>query len=274
MFGHVTASIKELNEAQLQRYKSVYCGICRQIRLRTSSLARFALRYDMAFLALLHMSLYEPEEESGKPACHLHPLRPRVWVDNPYIAYCADMNVALAHYKFLDDYEDDGRRSAKFLADRFASEAIEARWPRQCDAIRSCLRRLQALESEGCTDPDAVAGCFGELMAELFVYEEDMWAPTLRQMGFALGRFIYLADAAEDFTKDQKKHRYNPFSTEDWQLWETWLVMAMGRCTRFYDMLPIVQDKDILDNILYSGVWLRFRTAQRRAEKRKEARHE
>ena len=190
MFGHVTASIKELNEAQLQRYKSVYCGICRQIRLRTSSLARFALRYDMAFLALLHMSLYEPEEESGKPACHLHPLRPRVWVDNPYIAYCADMNVALAHYKFLDDYEDDGRRSAKFLADRFASEAIEARWPRQCDAIRSCLRRLQALESEGCTDPDAVAGCFGELMAELFVYEEDMWAPTPRLGGQPLHRLL------------------------------------------------------------------------------------
>ena len=274
MFGHVTASIKELNETQLQRYRSVYCGICRQIRLRSSSFARLALSYDMAFLALLHMSLYEPEEESGKGACRLHPFRPRPWVDNPYIAYCADMNVALAHFKFLDDYVDDGSRRAKHLADRFACPEIEARWPRQCAAIRTCLARLQTLESENCADPDAVAGCFGELMAELFVYEEDMWAATLRQAGYALGRFIYLADAAEDYAKDRKKHRYNPFRTEDWAQWETWLVMAMGRCTRFYEMLPLVQDKDILDNILYSGVWTRFRTAQRRAEKRKEARHE
>ena len=274
MFGHVTASVKELSDAQLQRYRSVYCGICRQIRLRSSSFARFALSYDMAFLALLHMSLYEPEEAAGTGACRLHPFRPRVWVDNPYIAYCADMNVALAHYKFLDDYEDEGKHCAKFLAERFALDAIRERWPRQCEAIESCLRRLQALESEACHDPDTVAGCFGQLMAELFVYEEDMWAPALRQMGFALGRFIYLADAAEDFAKDRKKHRYNPFQAEDWQQWETWLVMAMGRCTRFYDILPIVQDKVILDNILYSGVWMRFRTAQRRAEKRKEARHE
>ncbi len=274
MFGHVTASIKELSQAQLQRYRSVYCGICRQIRLRCSSFARLGLSYDMAFLALLHSSLYEPEEQSGKRACGLHPIRPRPWVDSPYIAYCADLNVALAHYKFLDDYEDEGRHTAKFMANRFAVDAIEARWPRQCEAIRACLTRLSALESENCTDPDAVAGCFGELMAELFVYEEDMWASTLRQAGYALGRFIYLADAAEDFAADRKKHHYNPFQREDWAQWEIWLVMAMGRCTRFYEMLPLVQDKDILDNILYSGVWTRFRAAQRRAEKRKEARHE
>ena len=273
MFGHVTASTKELNEAQLQRYRSVYCGICRQIRLRSSSLARFALSYDMAFLALLHMSLYEPEEQTGKGACRLHPIHPRPWVDNPYIAYCADMNVALAHYKYLDDYEDEGSRTAKFMANRFPIETIESQYPRQCNAIRSCLTRLQTLEAECCTDPDAVAGCFGQLMAELFVYEEDMWSPILRQAGHALGRFIYLADAAVDFTADQKKNRYNPFSHEDWQLWETWLVMAMGRCTHYFEMLPLVQDKEILDNILYSGVWGQFRAAQHRAEKRKEARH-
>lgn len=87
----------------------------------------------MAFLALLLMSLYEPEEESGKKACRLHSVKPRPWVDNEYIRYAADMNVALGYYNCLDDWRDDGKRSAKFMADKlepFLPE-LEARWPRQ-----------------------------------------------------------------------------------------------------------------------------------------------
>ena len=41
--------------------------------------------------------------------------------------------------------------------------------------------------------------------------------------------------------------------------WEQYLVLAMGRCTDYYERLPLVQDKDVLDNILYSGVWVEYR---------------
>jgi len=96
-----------------------------------------------------------------------------------------------------------------------------------------------------------------------------MWAPTLRKMGDALGRYIYLADAAVDYRRDRKKKQYNPFLAmgmdEDWDTWEQYLVLAMGRCTDAYERLPLVQDKDILDNILYSGVWVEYRRRQRRA---------
>ena len=60
MFGYVNANWKELSQAQQERYGSVYCGICRSIRRNVSTSARITLSYDMAFLALLHMSLYEP----------------------------------------------------------------------------------------------------------------------------------------------------------------------------------------------------------------------
>ena len=275
LFGYVTAAMGELTKAQKQRYGAVYCGICRQIRLRNSSLARLALSYDMAFLALLHMSLYEPEETYGKRACGLHPLRPRPWVDNEYIAYCADMNVALAHYSFLDDYTDEGSRSAKLLADQFGKsmDAIETRWPRQCQSIRTCLESLSRLEQENCPEPDAPAQCFGALMGELLVYRDDLWAEHLRAMGQALGRFIYLTDAAVDYRKDAKKGRYNPFLAqgkgEDPALWEQYLVLAMARCTDRFERLPLVQDKAILDNILYSGVWARFRRISKPGEEHK-----
>ena len=265
MFGYVTASLKELDKEAERRYGAVYCGICRRIRIQSGNMARIGLSYDMAFLALLLMSLYEPEETGGQKACGLHPVRKRPWVDNRFVQYAADMNVALGYYNFLDDWEDDGKYSAKLLAGQFGKHLpdIENRYPRQCGAIAECIRQLSQLEKAGCANPDEPASCFGHLMGELLTYEEDLWAPTLRQMGFYLGRFIYLLDAALDYEKDEKKGKYNPYlamdTGKDWQRWEEYLVLTMGRCTEFFERLPLVQDKPLLDNILYSGVWVNKR---------------
>lgn len=277
MFGYVTANGKDLNKAQKKRYAAVYCGICRQIRERSSQTARLSLSYDMAFLALLLMSLYEPEEFSGNRACGLHPVKPRPWVDNRYIRYAADMNVALAYYKALDDIQDDGSRAARLAASVLQKSLpeIESRYRRQCSAIEACISRLSQLEQENCQNPDLPAACFGQLMGELLVYEEDMWAPTLRQMGISLGRFIYSLDAAVDYRKDKKQGKYNPFLAagigEDLQKWEQYLVMDMARCTEYFEMLPLVQDKELLDCILYSGVWMEF---ERLRPRKKDAQEE
>ena len=273
MFGFVTANIKELSKEEMSRYNAVYCGICRRIRMQSSALARFGLSYDMAFLGLLLLSLYEPEETSGKKACNFHPLRPRPWVDDPIIAYCADMNIALSYYKALDDYNDDKKLIAKLAMDVFGEsmDRICLKYPRQCKAIDHYTQQLTRLEKTNCKNADEVAGCFGALMAELFVYQEDQWSENLRQMAIALGKFIYLADAAVDYRSDIKKRHYNPFiamkTGENWKQWEEYLVLNMGRCTDYYERLPLVQDKAILDNILYSGVWLSYRHKQRGEKK-------
>ena len=140
MFGYVTASLKELDDDTKKRYGAVYCGICRQIRRRSSQTARLGLSYDMAFLSLLLMSLYEPEETSGSRACMLHPIRPRPWTENEFTRYAADMNVALAYYNTLDDYTDEGRPMAKYMSGVFGRELDRIRrlYPRQCKAIAHC----------------------------------------------------------------------------------------------------------------------------------------
>ena len=272
MFGFVTANMRELTKEQKVRYNAVYCGICRQIRDRSGQLSRLGLSYDMAFLALLLMSLYEPEEVSGHRACALHPVKPKPWLDNVYIQYAADMNVALAYYKAEDDWQDDKNLSARMQSGIFGKnyEQIRGRYSRQCAAIESCIHQLNQLEKEKCGNPDAVANCFGTLMGELLVYQEDLWAPTLRRMGMALGRFIYLGDAAIDYRRDKRKGKYNPYlamdTSEDWARWDEYLVLAMGRCTQEFEKLPLVQDKALLDNILYSGVWCSFRGKKKEQE--------
>lgn len=272
MFGLVNANWKELSKEQQTRYSAVYCGICREIQNRSSLLARITLSYDMAFLALLHMSLYEPQEQSGSQFCMLHPLKPRPWVDNPHIQYAADMNVALAYYKALDDFHDDGKQSARLLSDALRDHyhRIQAQWPRQCDAIATCIQELSVMEARGTDNPDLPASCFGQLMSELMVVQEDAWAENLRALGFHLGRFIYLADAMMDYDRDAKKKQYNPFLAahmeRNEELWEEYLLLAMGRCTESYEKLPLVQDKGLLDNILYSGVWVQYRGKHRKED--------
>ena len=272
MFGYVTANWKELDKEQKDRYGSIYCGICRSIRDQSGQLARVTLRYDMAFLAALLMSLYEPVEVSGKNACMIHPVSKRAWVNNELIRYSADMNVALAYYNALDDWQDDRSPAAKLLVVTLEGllPEIENRYPRQCEAIRNCIAQLSELEQSNCSNPDEPAACFGQLMGELLVYEEDLWSSALRQMGNALGRFIYLLDAALDYRKDFKKGKYNPYIAmglgEDWQRWEDYLVLTMARCTDYYERLPLVQDKALLDNILYSGVWINYRAKRKEAD--------
>ena len=273
MFGYVTASMRELTKEQQRRYGAVYCGICRRIREQSGQLARLGLSYDMAFLAVLLMSLYEPEEFGGKNSCALHPITRRDWIDNDFVRYAADMNVALAYYNCLDDWQDDGKRSAKWLAESYKKHLpdIEERWPRQCRAIRDSLAALSDLEKAACPNPDEPAGVFGTLMGELLVVREDLWSQTLRKMGNALGRFIYLLDAELDYDKDQRKGKYNPFlakgEAKDWARWEDYLVLTMGRCTAEFEKLPLVQDKALLDNILYSGVWVNYRRKRKEEER-------
>ncbi len=274
MFGFVTASMDELTKEEKRRYNAVYCGICRRIHDRGGQLSRMVLSYDMAFLALLLMSLYEPEESSGENPCLAHPLRKSPWTDCDAIGYAADMNLALAYYKALDDRADEGKLSSLAMSGvlKKSLASIEAAWPRQCAAMKACIGELSALEGAGCGNPDACAACFGKLMAELMVLREDLWAEELRGLGAALGRFVYLCDAAVDFRQDRKKQQYNPFLAmgmeEDYARWEQYLVLTMGRCTQYYERLPLVQDKSILDNILYAGVWSRFRSAQTHAQKK------
>ena len=65
MFGLVSASLEELTQQERDRYKAVYCGICRSIGHQDGQTCRLGLSYDMAFLALLLMSKPIETAEGG-----------------------------------------------------------------------------------------------------------------------------------------------------------------------------------------------------------------
>ena len=57
MFGYVIANLEGLTQAQKDRYKGCYCGLCRVLKQRHGFSGRLTLTYDMTFLVLLLSAL-------------------------------------------------------------------------------------------------------------------------------------------------------------------------------------------------------------------------
>ena len=128
------------------------------------------------------------------------------------------------------------------------------------EAISSLLDELGTREKMNETNVDVVAGLFGKIMQILFVPFDDIYAKGLGRIGFYLGKFIYIIDAFDDVEEDVKKGRYNVFSNcytdPDFETHvKDMLTMMMAECSDAFEMLPAVDNADILRNILYSGVW-------------------
>lgn len=265
MFGYVVANCAALSKEQLLRYRSIYCGVCTDIKARHGSLCRLALTYDMTFLVMLLSALYEPDEQLTTVRCIAHPTSAHAACHSVFTEYGADMNVALAYYNCMDDWFDDHNllslAKAKIL--KGETDTLAGEYPRQICAIKDCLHDLSEVEKNRSINPDDGANIFGRLMGELFVRTEDRWSEHLRSLGMNLGRFIYLMDACLDLKKDSKKGIYNPIASMRDLDRSGALSMFIADCTRDFEILPIVKDVDILRNILYSGVWTRYRLAEK-----------
>ena len=285
MFGYVTIDPSALTPEARERYQAYYCGLCRVLKQRFGNIGRLTLSNDMTFLYMLLSSLYEPEEALGAARCPPHPIKPRTWLANPFADYCADMNIALAYHKCRDDWADDrslaGRAEAALLAGAYRQ--VKQRHPAKCDAIERCLLDIGALERAGSPSPDAPANLTARMLGEVFVYQEDMWAAPLRQIGEGMGRFVYLMDAYDDLPADTRRKRYNPLAAYRAQpeyetLCRDALTYVVAEATQAFEVLPLIRDVEIMRNILYAGVWMRYRQKQqkpsRKAGKLKESDHE
>lgn len=274
MFGYIMTDRKELKGKDLDTYRAFYCGVCRDLKAAGKERARLTLTYDMVFLAVLLTGLYEVPGQTEEVFCGLHPLKKQAVIRNSYTAYAADMNLLLSYHNLEDDWLDD-RNALSLAASRLLRREYlksAAEYPRQVKAIRRYLRDLHRAEEEKNPSIDCAASLTGYLLGEIFVCQEDCWQEELRSMGLYLGRFIYLMDAWEDREKDRKSGGYNPFLlqketfTED----EAFRILAEAAASaaRAFEKLPILEHVDILRNIMYSGIWVRYRAEKADKEKK------
>ena len=281
MFGYVTIDKPELKVKEFYRYKSYYCGLCRTLKEEYGFRGRMTLSYDMAFLVLFLTSLYETPTKELQSHCPLHPVKKIPMLQNEMSEYGAKMNILLVYFKCEDDWKDD--KSLKGIAGMhlFRKKAKELckEYKRQAQVIQKQLKVLAVYEEKQEETLDLAAGAFGKLMAELFVYKEDMWEQELRNFGFYLGKFIYIMDAYDDLEEDLKTGSYNPLksvkkNSKDDNDYENTvqqiLVMMMAEATAAFEKLPLLWDSEILRNILYSGVWAKYNKKQKEKQEKQE----
>ena len=239
MFGYVTTNMEEMKIKDYRIYHGFYCGVCQDLKEGHGQTSRVTLTYDVTFLGILLTGLYETETKREEHFCAMHPFKKHLCLRNQWTAYAADMNVLLSYYNLLDDWEDEKK------------------------PVPLILQKLKACEQEASTDLDRAAADTGEMLGEIYVWKEDVWADTMRKIGCAMGRFIYRMDAYEDIEKDRKKGNYNPwkpiaqekdFDDRVRQI----LMMEAAEASRQFEKLPIIEYVDILRNILYSGIWTKY----------------
>ena len=276
MFGYVTINRGELKVRELETYESYYCGLCRVLKDHYGLAGCTMLNYDMTFLGMLLSSLYEEKEEPAKRVCRPGFKRlllkkkskkqfSQTAVVTESLGYAADMNYMLAYHNHMDNWLDEHSFASLNMVHLMQKNyrRLAKKYPRQHKAIASYIQKLHICEAANEKNIEAAANLTGEAMAEIYASKDDYWQDTLRQMGYYMGKFIYLMDAYDDVDKDSKNGSYNPFK----ELYKQegfeekvrqYLALIMSCCCRAFEVLPIIDNAEIMRNILYAGVWAKY----------------
>ncbi|MGI6167269.1 MAG: DUF5685 family protein [Eubacteriales bacterium] len=219
MFGYVRVYEPELKMREYEYYRAVYCGLCRSYGKCAGCLSRFALSYDFVFLALVRIALVGEKPEFEQRRCAAHPARKRnQMLPNPQLEFCARAAVLLTYHKLRDDVSDEtglrrlGAKAALLPADRVRRRTADT-LPGLDERIAAGIGELMRLEAEKVASVDLPAGVFGGVVEDILSYGlEDKPAAVARQIGRHIGKWLYIADALDDFADDIRLGRYNPFA--------------------------------------------------------------
>ena len=219
MFGYVKVHKPELKVREYELYRSAYCGLCHSMGKCTGQCSRMTLSYDFAFLVLVRTGLSGEKPEFSRKRCIAHPFTKGIYMkNNPTLQYCSGAAAILNYHKIADDLSDEkGFKRLKsaavypFVA-HSRRKALKMGLKPLDEKISEELRRLSDLEKERKKSVDLPAKIFGDILGEIMSYGiEGTEGRIGRAFGQAVGKWIYTADALEDWKDDAQKGRYNPF---------------------------------------------------------------
>ena len=281
MFGYVTVDKAELKMKDWERYNAYYCGVCKSIGARYGQIPRMILSFDAAFIAVLLAGLSEEgagedgaagDYSLSKERCIAHPVKEKLVVREPAVDYAADVMLLLAYYKMEDDRQDEHTVKAAAAASylRGAKARIEQVHPALGKVLAEQLARQSELESQCCSSVDQAADPTGRIMEAVFTEGQTTQQRVLAHLGYQLGRWIYLIDAADDLPDDIASGGYNPlkerflydpagetkedFSKRIHDDVERILLSCLADMTGSLDLLEIRRNQDIIRNVVQFGL--------------------
>lgn len=226
MFGYVRPFKGEMLVKEYDAYKGVYCQLCRALGRYYGPFMRMTLSYDCTFYALLALNQREAKLKAERKRCTCNPLKKCTYVcpnsGDRYAEACfhkaAALSVIMTAQKFRDNIEDESAvksLGARFLyaLSRRALKKAAADFPFMAEAAQTMMDAQRAAEHAEHASIDACAAPTAEMLrtvcGELGGTEAEK--AVLQQLGYFLGRWVYIMDAADDLPDDLKDGSFNPF---------------------------------------------------------------
>ncbi len=270
MFGYIRAAKEEMKVKEFESYKAVYCSLCRELGKSYGLISRFTLSYDFTFLAVLNMALKDSCCEVERKHCAFNPLKK--------CNYCKETNdlkmpsaaaMIMLYYKIKDNIADE--KGLKKLGAygllpvfKFAHKKAKRDFSEIEEIIAEYISLQNKLESENCDSLDKAADPTAKALAKIFMLcsEDEIQKRVLERLGYCMGRYIYLLDAACDLEEDVKKNSYNVLKKElsgDIKEYkkkrvEPQLYFCCNEAGKAFELLNIKKFKTILGNIIYLGL--------------------
>ena len=267
MFGYVRINKMDLTFREYENYKGYYCGLCKYLKENHGEISRIGLNYDITFLIVILSAIYKPKTNIFEEVCLVSPFKRKKKLINDITEYAASMNILLTYYKLEDNLLDDKGVKDILAYNLYKSKLKMAhkKYPHKSQIIKEQMKILNQLEKNKEYNIDKVSNTFVELMGEIFAYKKDKYEDDLRRIGFNIGKYIYILDAYEDLNEDYKKGRYNPFmeyinKREELKIRVDRLIsISLGLLASSIDRLNLQVNRGIIENIVYSGVYLRYK---------------
>ncbi len=266
MFGYVRINKMELKMKEYYKYRGYYCGLCKYLKENFGEISRLSLNYDVTFLIILLSSIYKSEDSITKERCIVKPMSKNLRIVNEITEYGANMNIILTHNKLKDNIDDDKRIKDHvfYYIHGKVYKKTDSTYKQKSEYIQNKLKELHVLEKNNTMSIDKTSNIFGDIMREVFSYKEDEYTHILGNIGFNIGKYIYILDAYEDLDEDLKKGRYNPFinykenKEELKNKVENLILIILSFIEEDINKLELSENRGIVENIIYSGMYLRF----------------
>ncbi len=268
MFGYIKPYKPELKIREMEEYRGIYCGLCKELGKSYGIFAKMTLSYDFAFMAMLFMSVDGdicPSFE--KCHCMAHPFKKQcICEQNRATSLAAKAAMILIYYKILDNINDRGfwSKIGAYILLPFAKNARRKALSTGEDAeiidraAAEMMRAQGEIEKEHCPLPDMASEPTALFLQQVIaLIKKDESKRVLERFGYLLGRYIYLCDAMDDLEDDRKKGNYNPFiysGEEAFSEARAALFLTTAELSEDLALLPLDRYKEIVENIVCMGL--------------------
>ncbi len=267
MFGYVRYDTPFLYVKDLTLYRSLYCGLCKGIGRSCGQRARLGLTYDVTFLSALIHNIAGIDVKIERQRCFEHTVKKRpIAVVDPLTEELGALNTVLVYYKLTDDIHDGGHGRLKRRWFRRGFRLAKKKYPALVSLVEGYMLEQEAAERQNAS-AEIAADPSARMMRSLSEHLlGDRATEATGQLFYHLGKWVYLIDALDDYDKDIKKKRFNPFYAEYGCADRAELLREKGEDvgylfdTIFYalrEQLSRIEfhfNRDLTDNVILRGI--------------------